>query len=124
MGLALNEEKTRQIEAKQESFNYLGFTIYYARDIYGRKARYWNIKPSKKSEQRIRDKVKVFLRHHGHSPAKYIALGINALIRGWINYFDIKGVSYSAMSKRRQRHYLLNRLYRYFNSKSQRKCRL
>lgn len=124
MGLTLNEGKTRQIEAKQESFNFLGFTVCYATDIYGRKARYWNIQSSKKSEQRIRDKVKEFLRHHGHSPAKEIALGINALSRGWLNYFDIKGVSYPAMGKRRLRHYLLNRLYRYFNRKSQRKCRL
>lgn len=124
MGLTLNEGKTRQIEAKQESFNFLGFTVSYATDIYGRKARYWNIQPSKKSEQRIRDKVKEFLRHHGHSPAKELATGLNALTRGWLNYFDIKGISYPAMSKRKLRHYLLNRLYRYFNRKSQRKCRL
>jgi len=124
MGLTLNEEKTRQIEAKQESFNFLGFTVNYATDIYGRNARYWNIQPSKKSEQRIRDKMKEFLRHHGHSPAKDIALGINALSRGWLNYFDIKGVCYPAKGKRRLRHYLLNRLYRYYNRKSQRKCRL
>jgi len=124
MGLTLNKEKTRQIEARQESFNFLGFTIFYARDIYGRNARYWNIQPSKKSEQRIRDKVKGFLRHHGHSPAKELALGINALTRGWLNYFEIKGVTYAAMSKRKLRYYLFNRLYRYFNRKSQRKCRL
>jgi len=124
MGLTLNEEKTRQIEARQKSFNFLGFTVNYATDLHGRKTRYWNIQPSKKSEQRIRDKVKVYLRQHGHSPAKEIAVGINALTRGWLNYFEIKGVSYPAMSKRKLRHYLLNRLYRYFNRKSQRKCRL
>jgi RNA-directed DNA polymerase len=124
MGLTLNEEKTRLIEARQQSFNFLGFTVSFATDLHGRKTRYWNIQPSKKSEQRIRDKVKIYLRQHGHSPAKELAIGINALTRGWLNYFVIKGVSYPAMSKRKLRHYLLNRLYRYFNRKSQRKCRL
>ena len=38
--------------------------------------------------------------------------------------FEIKGVSYPAMSKRRLRHYLHERLNRYYTRKSQRKCRL
>jgi len=124
MGLKLNETKTRQIEAKEESFNFLGFTIRYDKDIKGRGTRYWNIMPSKKSEQKIRDKVKGFLKTHGHSKAKEVAEGINTIIRGWLNYYEIKGVSYPAMSKRRLRFYLSNRLYRYYKRKSQRRCRL
>lgn len=124
MGLKLNESKTRQIEAKEESFNFLGFTIRYDKDIKGRDTRYWNIMPSKKSEQKIRDKVKGFLKTHGHSKAKEVAEGINTIIRGWLNYYEIKGVSYPAMSKRRLRFYLSNRLYRYYKRKSQRRCRL
>ncbi|MDD2297845.1 MAG: group II intron reverse transcriptase/maturase [Sphaerochaetaceae bacterium] len=124
MGLKLNESKTRQIEAKEESFNFLGFTIRYDKDIKGRGTRYWNIMPSKKSEQKIRDKVKGFLKTHGHSKAKEVAEGINTIIRGWLNYYEIKGVSYPAMSKRRLRFYLSNRLYRYYKRKSQRRCRL
>jgi len=124
MGLKLNESKTRQIEAKEESFNFLGFTIRYDKDIKGRDTRYWNIMPSKESEQKIRDKVKGFLKTHGHSKAKEVAEGINTIIRGWLNYYEIKGVSYPAMSKRRLRFYLSNRLYRYYKRKSQRRCRL
>jgi len=124
MGLKLNETKTRQIEAKEESFNFLGFTIRYDKDIKGRGTRYWNIMPSKESEQKIRDKVKGFLKTHGHSKAKEVAEGINTIIRGWLNYYEIKGVSYPAMSKRRLRFYLSNRLYRYYKRKSQRRCRL
>ena len=124
MGLKLNESKTRQIEAKEESFNFLGFTIRYDKDIRGRGTRYWNIMPSKKSEQKIRDKVKGFLKTHGHSKAKEVAEGINTIVRGWLNYYEIKGVSYPAMSKRRLRFYLSNRLYRYYKRKSQRRCRL
>jgi group II intron reverse transcriptase/maturase len=58
MGLTINETKTRQIDARKESFNFLGFTIRYDNDIKGRNTKYWNIMPSKKSEQKIRDKVR------------------------------------------------------------------
>jgi hypothetical protein len=124
MGLMLNESKTRHIDARAESFNFLGFTIRYDKDIKGRDFRYWNIVPSKKSEQKIRDKVKDYLKTHGHYKADVIACGLNSIIRGWLNYFSIPGVSYPAMSKRRLRVYLMNSLYRYYNRKSQRKSRL
>jgi len=124
MGLMLNESKTRHIDARAESFNFLGFTIRYDKDIKGRDLRYWNIMPSKKSEQKIRDKVKDYLNKHGHYKAKDIAIGLNSIIRGWLNYFSISGVSYPAMSKRKLRVYLFGSLYRYYNRKSQRKSRL
>ena len=124
MGLTINETKTRQIDARKESFNFLGFTVRYDRDIEGRNSSYWNIIPSKKSEQKVRDKVKDFLKTHGHSNAQEVVKGLNAVIRGWLNHFEIKGVSYPAMSKRKLRFYLNNSLYRYYNRKSQRKCRL
>jgi group II intron reverse transcriptase/maturase len=124
MGLRLNESKTRHIDARAESFNFLGFTIRYDKDIKGRDFRYWNIVPSKKSEQKIRDKVKDYLKTHGHYKASDIASGLNSIIRGWLNYFSISGVSYPSMSKRNLRIYLMNSLYRYYNRKSQRKSRL
>lgn len=124
MGLSLNETKTRQINARNESFNFLGFTIRYDNDIKGRSNKYWNIMPSQKSEKKIRGKVGDYLKTHGHYKAKDVAAGLNTIVRGWLNYFEIKGVSYPAMSKRRLRLYLSNSLYRYYNRKSQRKCRL
>jgi RNA-directed DNA polymerase len=124
MGLMLNESKTRHIDARADSFNFLGFTISYDKDLKGRDLRYWNIMPSMKSEQKIRAKVKDYLKTHGHCKAKDIAFGLNSIIRGWLNYFSIPGVSYPAMSKRKLRFYLSGRLYRYYNRKSQRKSRL
>jgi group II intron reverse transcriptase/maturase len=124
MGLMINESKTRQIDAKKESFNFLGFTIRYDSDIHGRYTKYWNIMPGKKSEQKIRDKVKDYLKTHGHYKAQDVATGLNSIIRGWLNYFEIKGVSYPAMSKRSLRFYMYNSLNRYYRRKSQRKCRL
>ena len=124
MGLSLNEGKTRQIDARTETFSFLGFTIRYDKDIKGRDFRYWNIVPSKKSEQKIRDKVKEYLLTHGHYKAQDVANGLNSILRGWLNYFSITGVSYPAMSNRRLRVFLFNRLYRYYNRKSQRDSRL
>lgn len=124
MGLTINETKTRQIDARIEGFNFLGFTIRYDLDVKGRKTKYWNIMPAKKSEQKIRDKVDEYLKAHGHCKAQDVAKGLNPILRGWLNYFDVRGVSYSAMSKRRLRFYLYDRLNRYYKRKSQRKCRL
>jgi RNA-directed DNA polymerase len=124
MGLKINENKTRQIDARAESFNFLGYTIRYDKDLKGRNTRYWNIVPSKKSEKKIREKVREYLKTHGHSKAQEVAEGLNSRIRGWLNYFYIPSVSYPAMSNRRLRFYLATSLYRYYNRKSQRKSRL
>lgn len=124
MGLTLNEQKTQQIEAKHTAFNFLGFTIRYDRDIHGRKNRYWNIIPSSKSESKIKEKLKVFLRRSGHFNPKQVASGLNTILRGWLNYFDIPKISYPAMSRRDIRYYLVESLYRYYNRKSQRRSRL
>ena len=79
--------------------------------------------PSKKSEQKIREKVKDYLKTHGHCKAQEVAEGLNTIMRGWLNYFDIKGVSYPAMSKATSV-LPFNSLHRYYSRKSQRKCRL
>jgi group II intron reverse transcriptase/maturase len=124
MGLSLNENKTRQINAKEVSFNFLGFTIRYDKDIWGRNTRYWNITASKKTELKVREKVRDFLKTHGHYKAQDVVKELNPILRGWLNNFDIKGVSYLAMSKRKLRFYLFNSIHRYYNRKSQRKCKL
>lgn len=124
MGLSLNEVKTRVVDATRESFDFLGFTIRYDKDYLGRDNRYWNIFPSRKSEKKLREKIKIYLRTHGHYSATLVARDLNTIIRGWLNYFEIQRVSYPAMSKRRLRFYISHKLYRYYKRKSQRKCRL
>ncbi len=124
MGLELNEKKTNMVQATNTSFDFLGFTVRYSRDLYGRDTRYWDIFPSRKSEQKVREKIKAHLAKHGHSSAKDLVAGLNPIIRGWINYYTISGVSYPRNSCRKIRHYLWKKLYRYYNRKSQRKSRL
>ena len=124
MGLNLNETKTRHLEAKEESFNFLGFTVRYDKGIKGRNKRYWNIEASDKSEKKIRENIKEYLSNGGHYAPQRVAAGLNTIIRGWLNYFDIPGVSYPALNKRKLRYYLYEKLCRYYNGKSQRKSRL
>lgn len=124
MGLKLNDKKTHKVEAQKTAFNFLGFTVRYDEDIKGRNRRYWNIIPSEKSGKRIREKIKDFLQKNGHSKPVRVVQELNAMVRGWLNYYEIPGVSYPSMSRRRLRHYLYERLNRFYNRKSQRRSRL
>jgi len=123
MGLTLNETKTRQIQAMETPFNFLGFTIRYDKDILGRNKRYWNIHASDKSENKIREKIREKLQKCGHHKPQQVAQELNTIIKGWLNYFEIPNVSYAAMSKRSLRHYLILKLNRYYHRKSQRRSR-
>jgi len=125
MGLGLNEEKSEQISAKDERFNFLGFTFSYDKCLYKPETkRYWNVQPSQRSQRNVRGKIKQYLKRSGHFPPKQISVELNQLIRGWLNYYVIKGVSYPQVAKRDLRFYLQDRLLRYYNRKSQRKSRL
>jgi RNA-directed DNA polymerase len=125
MGLTLNEEKSRLANARETPFHFLGFVIRY--DIntkYPEMGRFWNVKPSDKSNKKIRQKVGAALKKMGHYKPEAVVRELNAILRGWLNYFDIKGVSYPYSAKLQLDYHLRTALNRYFNRKSQRKSRL
>lgn len=125
MKLKLNAEKSRIINAHKESLDFLGFTVRLSADLFGRDfKKYWNIEPSKKSQKSVRANIDKYLGKHGHKPPKDVAKELNAITRGWTNYFSIKGVSYPNKAKRDLRYYLRQKLTRYYQRKSQRKCKL
>lgn len=124
MGLKLNASKTSKVKAEQTGFSFLGFTIRYDMDLRGRNKRYWNIIPSEKAGKKIRATIDELLGRIGHSNPKQVAQELNQKIRGWLNYYEIPGVTYTSMSKRKLRYYLLEKLDRYYNRKSQRRSRL
>jgi RNA-directed DNA polymerase len=124
MQLKINEEKSRIVYAEKESFDFLGFTFRYDKDIYGREKRYWNVIPSKKSEKKVRENIDICLKENGHKGPAELVQKLNYIIRGWINYFDIPKVSYPKKAKRNLRYYLMTKMYRYYQRKSQRKCKL
>jgi group II intron reverse transcriptase/maturase len=125
MELQLNEEKSKQINAKETPFNFLGFAIRHDKSFKNPQgAKFWNIKPSEKSNRKIRENIKETLKQKGHYRPEELVVALNSQVRGWLNNFDIKGVSYTYMAKRKLNGYMRMSLTRYFNRKSQRKSRL
>jgi RNA-directed DNA polymerase len=124
MKLKLNEEKTRILVATDKAFDFLGFTIRYDKDLYGRNKKYINIIPSKRPRMKIREKIDKLLEESGCWPPEAISGELNMMIRGWVNYFSIRKVSYPQEAKRELRYYLMDRLNRYYRRKSQRKSKL
>ena len=124
MKIKLNEEKSKMVNAYEESFDFLGHTFRYSRDLCGRSTKYLNIEPSMKSQKKVRTKIREYLKMNGHKPPQKVAKELNAITRGWINYFTIMRVTYPAKAKRNLRYYLVGKLTRYYQRKSQRKCRL
>lgn len=87
LGLTLNEEKTRLVDASQETFDFLGYTFGPAlsrRDGY----RYQSVRPSKKSVRRIKQKVREVLHRSNVQPWPDVVSQLNRIQRGWANYFD------------------------------------
>ena len=125
MGLTINEKKSGQLNARETPFNFLGFVFRFGqghKDPQGPK--FWNVKPNEKPNKKIREKIGEALKKMGHYKPQDMVGELNAILRGWLNYFDVKGVSYPFVAKRALDHYLRHRLWRYFNRKSQRKSRL
>ena len=124
MGLIINPDKSKLINGKEESFDFLGFTFRYDRSIFSKRGRFWNIMPKPKSQKKIRQKINLKLKSIGHYSAEDVVSELNPILRGWMNYYRIDKVTYTQVAFRDLEDYLRNRLYRYYNRKSQRKSRL
>lgn len=118
--LETNLEKSRLVNAKETSFDFLGFTFRRDRSVLNKTGKYWNVVPSKKSCKKIRSAIKDYLVFRGHFPDEHIVKGLNAKTRGWLNYFIIEDVSYTAQTKCELRWYLGDRITRFYKRKSQR----
>ena len=87
IGLTLNETKTCIRKARQESFDFLGYTFGIVRHWKdGRE--YLTATPSKKSIRRIKQAVRNVLRPGNQAPWPEVRRQLNQTIRGWGNYFD------------------------------------
>jgi len=86
LGLSINEAKTSLKDARQERFDFLGYSFgphYYKAN--GR--RYLGASPSKKSVQRLKAKVANLLTPGHTEPWEEVRDTLNRSLRGWSNYF-------------------------------------
>jgi RNA-directed DNA polymerase len=87
LGLTLNETKTCLRNAQRESFDFLGYT--FGQDRYRKTGQtYLAAKPSKKSVQRLKAKVRARLRPGNQGTWAEVRDGVNRVLRGWAAYFS------------------------------------
>jgi RNA-directed DNA polymerase len=84
----MNQEKTKVVELKEGGcFRFLGFDIRLNRNREGKI--YVSKTPRKKRCKEIGQKVKAVLKAHHDKPLKEVIQAVNAVVRGWVNYFRI-----------------------------------
>jgi RNA-directed DNA polymerase len=87
MGVTLNEAKTSIKQARQESFNFLGYT--FGPHCYKKDGRwYLGASPSKKAEARIKAKVGDLLVPGNTGTWEEARNQLNQMLRGWSAYFS------------------------------------
>lgn len=124
MGLNLNMEKSRRINSKEESFNFLGFTFRFDRGQIDWHLRYWHIEPSMDSQNRVRENMKVYFRKNRYKAMSEFSPGLNAILRGWMNYYHIPRVSYCRKTFNRLKWHLDVSLWNHYKKKSQKVSKL
>ena len=87
LGLTLNEAKTSVREARQESFDVLGYSF---GPHWFRKDGHWYLgaSPSKRSVSRLKAKVRGVLGPGNHAPWPEVRDQLNSMLRGWSHDFD------------------------------------
>ena len=108
--LKLNEEKTRLVDTRKGSIEFLGFAVVWRQSIRS-KRRYLHVEPSAKSQAKLRDKVRAVLEVRSRNqPAVAIVRKVNQITRGWATAFHY-GNSTQVFSK--QQVFVRNRLRRW-----------
>jgi RNA-directed DNA polymerase len=123
-GLTINREKTRTVKLAErgESLSFLGFTLRYDRDRFGRSKRYLNVFPSKKAMARARAKLKELTSRQRSFVAIDEMVGeVSNWLRSWGSYFRH---GYPSEAFRELNWYAMERLRRHLRRRSQRPYRI
>ena len=86
LGLTVNETKTAVRNARQEHFDFLGYSFgphYYRKDGHW----YLGASPSRKSVQRLKSRVGEITVPSNVAPWDEVRTRLNNLLRGWATYF-------------------------------------
>lgn len=114
LGLTLNEEKTSLKDARRERFDFLGYTFGPHRQRYKKGRWYLGASPSRRSVQRMKDKVGELLQPRETGPWPEVRDKLNDGVRGWKGYFcyGTLKAAYKAIDRHvcdRVRHFLKRR---------------
>jgi RNA-directed DNA polymerase len=122
LGVKLNRDKTHVVQMgnKGESFDFLGFTFRYDRDLKGRSWHYLNVFPSQNAVKRLKDKVRLKTGSGYKRPLLETVQEVNVILRGWSNYF---GFGYPRKSFRDVNHFVRCRFARFLRNRSQRRSK-
>jgi len=122
LGLDVNRDKTSivQMDKREESLDFLGFTLRYDRDLKGRDKRYLNVFPSQQAVVRLRDKIRRKTLSGYKKPLREVINEINVILRGWANYFRY---GYPRKVVRDVNHFVRCRFKRFIVNRSQRRCK-
>jgi RNA-directed DNA polymerase len=122
--LTINREKTGTVKLAErgESLSFLGFTLRYDRDRFGRSKRYLNVFPSKKSKARARAKLRELTSRQRSFVAIDEMVGeVSNWLRSWGSYFRH---GYPSEAFRELNWYAMERLRRHLRRRSQRPYRI
>jgi len=123
-GLTINRDKTRTVKLDQagESLDFLGFTLRYDRDRFGRSRRYLNLIPSKKALARARAKIRELTdRRRNFVPVVEMVCGVSRWLGSWGNYYRH---GYPSEAFGELNWYACERLRRHLRRRSQRPYRV
>jgi RNA-directed DNA polymerase len=116
MDLTLHEEKSRILDARKESFDFLGFTFCRKKNFKTGKV-ITLVEPSRKSEQKFRDEVRDLTSRLTHCVGQDEVLKrVNRYVRGWVSYFHLHN---STRVFCRQRFFLEQRMRKYLQGRRQ-----
>jgi len=116
LDLTLHEEKSRVLDARKESFDFLGFTFCRKKHFKTGKV-ITLVEPSRKSEQKFRDEVRGLTSRLTHCVGQDEVLQrVNRYVRGWVNYFHLHN---STRVFCRQRFFLEQRMRKYLQGRRQ-----
>jgi RNA-directed DNA polymerase len=120
--LTVNRTKTRVVRLRGpgETLDFLGFTLRYEQDRFGRARRYLNVVPSKRAQARVREKLRQLTGARVTRGLVDAIADVNTLLRGWKQYF---AYGYPRAAFRALNYYVQVRFRCLLRNRSQRRSR-
>jgi RNA-directed DNA polymerase len=121
LGVRINTKKTKlvRMDYAGDELTFLGFTLRYDKDLYGRDKRYLNTVPAKKAENRLREKIRMITKSDNKQTLAELMKKISIVVRGWKSYFSL---GYNRKSFKDIDWYVTERIKKFLEHRSQRKC--